>query len=171
LQQHLIDGVVIEQPLVQRFATDEFRYVIVKGLFVLFFFFFGQFIVTNAMFHELQLSFHRSVRHKEVVVDRLLQFIGIGGHVVLQTKDVVGVFIDVILGSGGQSDQQAIEVVKNGFVFFIDAAVRFVDDDQVEVPDREQFPAAIGLGFIDGVHHCRVCREHNAAVGVIMGVK
>ena len=154
--QHLVHGVRIEQPLVDRFCLHS------SG--------------------TLPSSFHSSASHcsfsssdsssylmpsrwnlsgtetawaaPEIVVHRILQRVGIRRHAGFQVEQAIGVAVDFILGRGSQPHQQRIEILEDGAVFLIHRAVRLVDDDQVEMPDAKT--ALPVLRLVDQPHHRRI---------------
>ena len=97
------------------------------------FLFVGKVVVLDALALELQRHRNGLRRHQEAVRDGLLELIGIRRDAALQLEQRIGVAVDLVLGRGGQPDQQAVEIVEDRPVFAIDGAVRLVDDDQVEM--------------------------------------
>ena len=98
---------------------------------------------------------------------RLVQPVGIGRHAAFEVEQAVGVVVDLVLGRGGQADQQGIEVVEDGPVLLIHRAVRLVDDDEVEMADAE---AALPVeGLVNQPHHRRVGGHEHPAFGVLLG--
>jgi hypothetical protein len=74
--------------------------------------------------------------------------------------------VDLIFGSGRQSHQQRIEVVKDGAVFLVHRTMRFVDDDQIEVASAKAALAVVHL--LDHVHHCRIRGHVQAPSGLFL---
>ena len=127
--QDLPNGVLVEQPAVQSRCINAGRQVavfILKGVFVGFPFFVRKFIVGDAFLHELYFALHREEVNQKAILDGLRQLIAIGGHTVFEVKDLVGVFVDLILGCGGQANQRCIEIMEDVAVFIVDGAVRFI---------------------------------------------
>ena len=109
VRQHLVHGVLVEQPLVDRFGIDPVghRAVVIPFQRVpLVLFLFRQLVVLNAL--VLKLERHRDSlgRHEEAVADRFLQRIGVGRHAVLQVEQAVGVAVHLVLGRRREPDQQ-----------------------------------------------------------------
>ena len=168
--QHLVDRVLVEQPLVERLGIDLVGRVAVfapfklvpAGLVLV-----RQVGVADALALELQRHRDRHRRHQMAVRHRLVQAVGVGRHAVLQPEQAVGVVVDLVLGRRGQAHQQGVEVIEDGAVLLVDRAVRLVDDDEVEMPDAK---AALAAGHVvDQAHHGRVGRDINPALGVLVG--
>ena len=168
--QHLVDGVLVEQPLVDRLGLDAVGHVAVVvplQRVPLVLLLLGQVVVLDALALELERHRHRLRRHEEPVAHRLLERVGVGRHAVLQVEQAVGVAVDLVLRRGGEADQQRVEVVEDGAVLLEDRAVRLVDDDQVEVPDAEA-PLAVAR-LVDQPHHRRIGGDEDAPLGVLLG--
>jgi hypothetical protein len=141
--EHLVDGVLVEQPLVDRRGLDGWSgtpsSVLVPFQRVpLVLLLFGQLVVADALALELERHRDRPRRHEEAVAHRLLERVGVGRHAVSRSNRLVGVAVDLVLGRRGQADQQRVEVVEDGPVLLVHRAVRLVDDDEVEVADPKR---------------------------------
>ena len=168
--QHLVDRVLVEQPLVERLGIDlvgraavlvPFQ-LVPAGLVLV-----RQVGVADALALELQRHRDRHRRHQMAVCHGLVQAVGIGRHAVLQTEQAVGVVVDLVLGRGGQAHQQRVEILEDGAVLLVDRAVRLVDHDEVEMPDAK---AALAAGHVvDQAHHGRIGRDIDPALGVLVG--
>ena len=160
--QDLPDGVLVEQPTVQSRCINAGRQVavfILKGVFVGFPFFVRKLIIGDAFLHELYFALHREEVNQKAILDGLRQLIAIGGHTVFEVKDLVGVFVDLILGRGSQANQRCIEIMEDVAVFIVDGAVCFVADDHIKMATGEQLALCIVNG-INAVHHGLIGREH-----------
>ena len=99
--KRLADGILVENPLVQGGRIDvpgQLAVFIGEGILVLGLFLGGQFIVDDALGQKFQLAFHREIIHQEPVLDGLGQLVAVGGHTVLQLKDLVCILVDFVLG-------------------------------------------------------------------------
>ena len=86
----------------------------------------------------------------------------VGGRVlVLAAEDLVRVAGNEVDGRGGQADLEAIEILEEFAVAVVDAAVRFVGDDQVEEAHVER---------LEALHHRRVGGQVDAACPVLRRV-
>ena len=153
--QDLPNGVLVEQPAVQSRCINAGRQVavfILKGVFVGFPFFVRKLIIGDAFLHELYFALHREEVNQKAILDGLRQLITIGGHTVFEVKDLVGVFVDLILGCGGQANQRCIEIMEDVAVFIVDGTVCFIADDHIKVATGEQLALCIVNG-INAVHH------------------
>lgn len=98
------------------------------------FVFFGEVVVGDAVFEEGGFDFVVVVGYEDVIlVDGCFVVVGIGGYAVFHFKEVVCVAVDVGFWCGGEANEYGVEVFKYCPVFFEDAAVAFVDYDEVEV--------------------------------------
>ena len=74
-------------------------------------------------------------------------------------KEFVGVTVDFGAGGGGEADEESVKVFKQGLVFFVDAAVGFIDDDKVKVTGAKE------TGFfvhpIDGIEQGGIGGQHH----------
>ena len=138
--QHLVHGVLVEQPLVDGLRLDAVGHVAfvvpfqrVPLVLVLF----RELVVLDALALELERHRHGRRRHEEAVAHRLLERVGVGRHAVLEIEQAVGVAVDFVLRRGRQADQQRVEVVEDGAVLLEHRAVRLVDDHEIEVADAE----------------------------------
>ena len=86
---------------------------------------------------ELQRHRDRPRRYQKAVLYRLIEVVRVGRHTALQVEQRIGVAVDLVLGRGGQTDQQAVEIVEDRAVLPIDRTVRLVDHDQIEMADAE----------------------------------
>ena len=164
------DGILVEEPFVEGGGLDafgQFAVFVGEGGLVLGLFLGGEFVVDDALFEEFEFAFHRAVVHEEPVLDGLGQFVAVGGHAVLQLKDFVGVFVDFVLGGGGQAHQRGVKVVEDVPVFVVDGAVGLVADDQIEVAHGEEF-ALLVVDGVDAVHHGLVGGKYAVGGGVVL---
>ena len=152
----LSHGALVEQPGVERGGIDVLRRLALAPLqgipgFLLL----GREVgIGDALALELDRHGHAAGRHQVAVGHSLVQAVGIGWDVELQVEQPVGVAVDFVARRGGQADQHRVEIVKDGAVFLVDGAVRFVDHDQVEVAGAKA-PLAAGC-LVDQAHHGRV---------------
>ena len=64
--------------------------------------------------------------------------IGVGWNIMLHFKKVIGIPIHIRFRRSGEAHQERVEILKNGPVFFENAAVALVNDNQVKVGRGEQ---------------------------------
>ena len=155
--EHLVDGVGVEQPFVNRGRVDLSRHITVfipLDRVPLFLLVLAQIIVSQALPDKSHRHRDRARRDQISVLHRLVEAVGICRHATLELEEPVGVAVDLVLRRCRQADEQAVEVVEDCAVFPVDRAVRLVDHDQVEVTDPEP-PLAV-RGVVDQVHHRRV---------------
>ena len=160
--QHLADGVLVEDPLVERGGGDalrQFAVFVLEGVLIGLLVRLGQLVVYDALLDEFQRGLHGQEVHQIPVLYRLGQLIAVGGHAALQLEDLVGVLVDLVLGCSGQAYQRRVEVSKDILVFVVDGAVGLVADHQIEVPHGEELTLLI-LHGVDAVHHGLVGGEH-----------
>ena len=82
------------------------------------------------------------------VFDCFFERVRAGGHAGFEVEQVVGVLVDLVSWCCGESDEVGVEVFEDAPVFLVDAAVRLVDDDEIEVPDPK--PAgAVSFELVD----------------------
>ena len=153
--QHFSDGVLVEQPLIQRRGIDLLRdkILILKSIFEFVLLFRGEIVVVDAILHELQLAFHRHVIHQVSVRHRLSQFVAIGRLSGFQVKNTVGIFVDFVLRGCRQAHQRCVEVIKNIPVFIINRPMGLIANHQVEVARRKQPFAILVIYRIDAANH------------------
>ena len=75
--------------------------------------------------------------------------------------------VDLVLGRGGEADEQGVEPGEDAAVLLVHRAVRLVDDDEVEVAGAEA--STVVVDAIDEVHHAGVGRGEDASIGVLLG--
>ncbi len=168
--QHLVDGVLIEQPFVHGLGIHLVRGVavfiplqFVPARLLLF----REVVVLDALALELQRHRDGHWRHQVTVCYRFVQAVGVGGYPVFQSEQAVGVVVNLVFGRGRQAHQEGVEVVEDGPVLLVDGAVRFVDDDEVEVAHAK---AALGIRhLVYQTHHGRVGADVHPAIGVLLG--
>ena len=163
--QHLVDGVGVEQPVVDGLWIDAVGWAAVLLVPLqhvpLFLFRVGEFVVSNALALELERHGNGMRRHQPLIRDRLVEGVGVGRDAILKVEEVIGVAIDLVLRRRGEADEQAVEIVEDCAIALVDRPVRLVDDDQVEVPRAKARAAALAL--VDQVHHRRIGRQEHAA--------
>ncbi len=172
--EHLVDGVGVEQPLVQRRSRHHVGRVaalVVPFEFVpLLLLLLGEVVVVDAFALEPKRHRHTPERDEEPVGDGLLQAVLVGRDAGLQVEQVVGVLLDLGLGCGGEPDEQRVEVVEDRPVLVEHRPVRLVDHDQVEVVGAEPTPpVAFDVDVVDQVHHRRIGRHVHPTVGALVG--
>ena len=118
--EHLVDGVGIEQPFVNRGRIDLPRDITVfipLDHVPLFLLVLAQIIVSQALPDEFHRHRDRARRGQISVLHRLIEAVGIGRHAALEVEEPVGVAVDLVLRRCRQADEQAVEVVEDGAVF------------------------------------------------------
>ena len=153
--QYLANGVLVEQPGVQRGSGDAVRTFAVfirKRRFILRFFRLGKFVVLYPLFQKFQFAFNRQVIYQKAVPDRLRQIIAVCRNAVRQFKYIVGVLVNFVFGRGGQSHKRRVKPVENVPVLVINRPVGFVTDQQIKMSASEHFPLLIGTGVNQIVH-------------------
>ena len=88
------------------------------------------------------------------------EVVAVSGDSCFKAECFVGIFVDFVFGCCGEADEVGVEVSEYVFVFIVDAAVCFVDDDEVEVAAGEEFSSVVIFDVVDGVHHCLIGREY-----------
>ena len=174
VRQHLIDGVGVEQPFIERSGIHFIgRRAILVPLqrIPLLLFIIGKVIVFDAFTLEFEGDRYGLGWHQIAITYRIIQRVGVGRYAGFQVEQAVGVVVDFVLGGGRQANQQRIEVFKNGAVLLIHRAVRLVDDNEVEVTDTETALAGrfIIRGLINQTHHRRVGGNEHPALGMLLG--
>ena len=76
--------------------------------------------------------------------------------------------IDVRFGSSCKTYQQGVKILENGAIFFENAAVCLVDDDEVEMGGREKLLPVCSFHVINGVHDGGVGRENRPIGGLVI---
>ena len=104
--------------------------------------------VPNAVFHELERYFHRPRKHQVAFGGGLVKTVGVGRNPVLHCEELARVVVDVVLGRGGQTEQQGVEVAEQLAVLGAHGPVRLVDDDQVEGAGAEAATPALSVTSI-----------------------
>ena len=106
--------------------------------------------------------------YKIFVCKSLFIFIGEGRHIVFKIEKIIGVVIDICFGSSCKTYQQGIKILENGAIFLEDAAMRFIDDNEVEMGGSEEFLPVCGFHVINGVHDGGVGGENRPISGLII---
>ena len=145
---------LIEDELIELFRGDILRHGAILGeiRLIAFFILIGQVIISDAFLQKLGLDLVVVVGHQDMVLIHCrFVIVGVGGDAALHLKKVVGVPVDVGLGSGGQPNQNGIEILKDSPVFLEDAPMALVDDNQVKMGGGEQLPPVRGFGVVNGI--------------------
>lgn len=140
VREHLVDRVLVEEPLVdrRRFHPVWRAFVLVPLERVpLLLFFLGELVVGDPLARELQRHRHGFGRYEKAVLDSVLETIGVRRHAAFEIEEPVRVDVDLVLRRGGESNQERVEVAEDGSILLIHRAVRFVEDDEIEVADAE----------------------------------
>ena len=124
--------------------------------------------VADALARETQRHGDGPERHEKAIINGLIEAVLIGGQTDLPIEELVGVAIDLLARSGGEASEQRIEVGEDRAIFLIDAAVRLIDDHQIEVPHPETLHTARILR-IDEVHHRGVGGEKHPPLTALVG--
>ena len=129
--------------------------------------FLGERVVVDAVAWKAEIHLLNPGRHEKAVRHRGLELVRVGRHARLQLEEFVGVPVDLIPRRCGQTQQQRVEVPKDGAVLLIHRAVRLVDDHEIEMADAET-----GLGprrLVDQPHHRRIGADVDPARLVLLG--
>ena len=121
--QHLTDGILVENPLVQSRGRNTLRKLTVficEGILVCLSVRVGKLVVDDALLNEFQLRLHGNEVHQIAILDRLRQIVAVGRHTVLQLKNLVGVLVDLVLGSGGQAHQRCVKIIEDIPILVVD---------------------------------------------------
>lgn len=131
----------------------------------------GELIVADTFAHKLSAHTHAAGRHQEAVCHCLFQRVGIGGHTRFKVKEAVGVEVHLILGGGGQAQEQGVKILKDFLVLGIDRAVRLVHHNQVKIarPKLAQGQPGIVHGAVNDVEHGGVSGRIHPPGGVLLG--
>ena len=159
--QYFSDGVLVEQPLIQRRRIDLLRdkILILKSIFEFVLLFRGEIVVVDAILHELQLAFHGHVIHQVSVRHRLSQFVAVGRLSGFQVKNTIGILVDFVFRGCRQAHQRCVEVIKNIPVFIINRPMSLIANHQVEVARRKQSFSVLVVYRIDAANHGLVSGE------------
>ena len=172
--KHEVHGFLVEDKVVQRLRGDEVRNdaffgKVLKVVFIAFLVFVGKFIVGDALREKFRRDFIVVVGHQHVILMHGgVVVVGIGGNAVFELEEFIGVSGHFGFRRSGQAEENGVEVFKDGAIFFEDAPVTFVDDDEIEVRGREQHVAVFVLCAVDGVHDGGVGGEHDSRGGVVL---
>ena len=96
----------------------------------------------------------------------------IGGNAMLHLEEIIGVAIDIRFRGSCQTDHDRIKVFKDSTVLFENAAVAFVDDNEVKMCRGKHSLPIFCLYIVDSIQHCRVCGKYDSrATVVFIGAK
>ena len=73
-----------------------------------------------------------------ILLYRCFVVIGIGGNAVFHLEEIISIAVHVRFRRSSKAYQERVEILKNGPVFFENAAVALVNDNQVKVGRGEQ---------------------------------
>ena len=118
----------------------------------------------DAVFHDLRLIFPGTVIHQIALCNRLIQFIGKGRHTPFQIENAVCIPVNLLLRRGSHSQQHSVKILKNVLIFFINAPVALIHDDQVKMPRRKKFISFFSLCLVNRVHHGGIGRKNHPAL-------
>lgn len=153
VEQYLVDGVLIEKPGIQFVGVEAFwdvAVLVAEGFLV--FFFLRKVVVADALPGKFQRDRHAFVRPQVAISHGLTQRVVVGWFVLGQIEKGERIAVGFVFGRGRQSHQQGVEIFKNGAVFFVNAAVCFVDDDQVDIA-YSQRPLVTAPESVDAVQN------------------
>ena len=97
-----------------------------------------------------------------------LVIVGIGRHPVLHLKKVISIAVHIRLGRSGEAHHDRVKILENGPVFFENAAMALVNDDQVKVRRAKEPPPVPGLRIVNGIEDRGVGRKHDPGVPVVL---
>ena len=163
--EHEVAGRLVEELLEEVGAGQHFRRRLAVGVLDPLALLLGEVRVLHALAHELRRVARDRVRHEEPVGDRLLQRILVVGHAVLAVEELVGRFLHLPARGRREAHEQAVVVLEDRAVLVEHAAVRLVDDHEVETADAELLALAVHV-----VDHRLVRGEHHPRVQVLAGV-
>ena len=86
----------------------------------------------------------------------------------LHLKEIVGIPIHIRFRRGSKANHQSIEVFKNHPVFFENAPVAFINNNQVKMRRSKQLTAISGFRIIDGIQNRWIGGKHNPGIAVIL---
>ncbi|OPZ59918.1 MAG: hypothetical protein BWY88_00623 [Synergistetes bacterium ADurb.Bin520] len=124
----------------------------------------GKLVVRDPLPGKLQIHLLPPGGHQIAVAYRLGQLVGVRGHPRFQLEKVVGVFVHVLPGRGGEPHQQGVEVAEDRPVLLVDRPVGFVDDHQIKMPRTES--GLKSLRLVDEPHHGGVRAHEDPPLGV-----
>ena len=128
-----------------------------------------QVIVGDAFLQELGFDFVVIIWDEHMVlIDCRLIVVCIGGDAMLHLEKIIGVAVDIRFRCCGQTDHDRIKVFKDSTVLFENAAVAFVDDNEVKMCRGKHSLAIFCLYIVDGIQHCRVCRKYNSRAAIVL---
>ena len=169
MRQGLVDGVGVEEPVVDGLRADLVRHRTVgvaEGLLVVPLVALVQVGVLDAPCHEAEVHLLPQGWYQEAVLHGLFQLIVVRGVVLLAVEQRVGVAVAFGAWCGGEAQQQAVEIVEDGLVALVHAAVGFIHDHQIEVPHAEGLQV-VRAALVDAVEQRGVGAEHDAGALVI----
>ena len=106
----------------------------------------AQIVVSDASVYHLRVAFLQSVRTEIAVAYGFI--IGVFKvWLVLQLQQLKSVLVYLGSWGGGEADEQGVEILEDGTVFAEHAAMRLVDDDEVEMTDGELH--RLGVDVVD----------------------
>ena len=94
-------------------------------------------IVDNTLLNKLQLRLYRQEIHQIPVLYRLCQLITVSRHALLQLKNAVGIFIDLIFRRRSKTNKRCIKICENVFVFIVDRTMCLITDHKVKMAARK----------------------------------
>ena len=168
--KHLANGIDVKHPFIQRGGHDFLRKFIIlvkELLLILRLFFFGQFIIDNALLDEFQFGLHGHKVHQITVLHRLGQFVAVSRHTAFQFENLIGVLVNFILGGSCQTNQRGVKIIENIPVLIIDRPVGFIADHQIKMTAGKQL-ALLVLHVVDAVHHGLIGGEHTVGGIVVL---
>ena len=153
-REHLVDSVGVEQKPIDLVGVDGIRRAVVTPVHEIPHVLLSraQVVVTNALAQKRRSDGDAMRRHEVAVIDGPIETVGVRRHPVFQVEEAVGVVVDLVLRRRGETEQQRVEVLEQVPVLGVHAAVRFVDDDEIERSGAEGAVAVV-VGLLREAHH------------------
>ena len=118
---------------------------------------FGELIVGDALVKKTRVSLNAEVGDQHVVLlGCSLVFVNVRGNAALNFEKVVRIAVYLVGGRGGETDDERVEVLKDGPILFENRTVCLVDNDQVKVRGRIHAQAVVIANGVNGIEDGRI---------------
>src|SRR5690349_5466500 len=138
--QHFVDRILVKEPLIQLGSVDLIwwlPFLVPFEQIPLFLFCFREIIIPDTLAQKFDRYRFRRRPDEIAISNGLVEVIGKGRYAIFQRKETICIAVDLILGRGSETDEQPVEIGKDGTKFLVDRAMCFVDNNQIEVTDTK----------------------------------